>query len=171
MNADVNMKRVWAIVGVVAILMIAFGVDYVRTHSGHPSSQDFQDLPGLLSAIQAFSRDTTNRGEPLPQSVSVHELVSRGYLLSNSVRAFEGLQAKVWLRANPTVTSSEVLMSARLPDGRVCAALADGSVQEFSAQRFAQHLKKTGQQDGAANGSQPVGAQTNGTPGAAGSRR
>jgi hypothetical protein len=168
MNLKVNMKRVWTIVGVVAALMIVFGVDYVRTHSG---SHDFQDLPGLLSAIQAFARDTTNRGEPLPQSVSLHELVSRGYLSSNSVRAFAGLQAKVWLRAIPTVPSSEVLMSARLPDGRVCAALADGSVQQFSAQRFAQYLKKTGQQEGAANGSQPVRAITNGTSSAAGSRR
>jgi hypothetical protein len=171
MNLNVNLKRVWAIAGVVAALMIVFGLDYVRTHSGHPGSQDFQDLPGLLSAIQAFKRDTTNRDQPLPESVSLHELVSRGYLSSNSVRAFEGMQAKVWLRADPTAYSYEVLMSARLPDGRVFAALADGSVQQFCAQRFAQHLKKTGQQDGAANGSQPVGAQTNGTSEAAGSRR
>jgi hypothetical protein len=171
MNLNVNMKRVGAVVGVVAGLMILFGIDYVRTHSGHPGSQDFQDLPGLLSAIQAFARDTTNRGQPLPQSLSLHELVSRGYISSNSIRAFEGMEARVWLRANPTLTSSEVLMSARLPDGRVCAALADGSVQEFSARSFAQHLKRAGQQDGAANGSQPVAAQTNGTSGAAGSRR
>jgi hypothetical protein len=171
MNLNVNMKRVWAIVGVVAALMIVFGVDYMRTHSGHPGSQDFHDLPGLLAAIQAFVGDTTNRGQPLPQSVSLDELVSRGYISSNSVCAFEGMGAKVWLRANPTGTSSEILMSARLPDGRVCAALADGSVQQFSAQRFAHHLKTTGQQDGAANGSQPVGAPTNGMSGAVGSRR
>jgi len=36
-------------------------------------------------------------------------------------------------------------MCARQPDGCVIAALADGSVHQFSAQSFAQHLKQTGQ--------------------------
>ncbi len=125
-----------------------------------PSQERFQDLPGLLSAIQAFSRDLTNRGQPLPQSISLGELVSGRYIASNSVRAFQGMETKVWLRADPAVADS-VLISSRLPDGSVSATLADGSVQQFSAHRFAQHLQKTGQQDGAASGSQPVASQTN----------
>jgi hypothetical protein len=145
MNHNVNMKRVWAIVGVVAALMFVFGIDYVRTHPDHAGSQDFQDLPGLLAAVQALERDATNTGHPLPESVSLHELVSGGYISSNSVRAFEGMHTKVWLRGNPAATTSAVLMSARLPSGTVCAVLADGSVQQFSARSFAQHLKKTGQ--------------------------
>jgi hypothetical protein len=135
-----------------------------------PRQEQFQDLPGLLSAMQAFSRDFTNRGQPLPQSVSLYDLVSHGYISSNSVRAFEGMETKVWLTANPAIMSS-VVMSARLPDGSVSAALADGSVQQFSAQSFAEHLKKTGQQDGAANRSQPIRSETNQPSGAAGSGR
>jgi hypothetical protein len=129
--------------------------------------EHFQDLPGLLAAMQAFSRDLTNQGLPLPQSVSLSELISRGYISSNSVHAFEGMETKVWLTANLADMNS-VLMSARLPDGHVSAALADGSVQQFSAQRFAAHLEKSGQQGGAANGSQP---ETNSGASAAGSRR
>jgi hypothetical protein len=98
------------------------------------------------------------------------DLVSHGYISSNSVRAFEGMETKVWLTANPAIMSS-VVMSARLPDGSVSAALADGSVQQFSAQSFAEHLKKTGQQDGAANRSQPIRSETNQPSGAAGSGR
>ena len=112
--------------------------------------EHFQDLPSLLSAIQAFSRDLTKQGQPVPPSVSMSELVTRGYISSNSVRAFQGMEARIWLTANPTVLDS-VLMSARLPDGSVSAALADGSVQQFSAPAFALQLKKTGQQGGAAN--------------------
>ena len=130
----------------------------------------FEDLPGLISAVQAFSQDLTKQGLPLPSSVSLGELVNRGYISTNSVRAFEGVEARIWLTVNPTEPQS-VLMSARLPDGRVNAALADGSVQQLSAQRFAEHLRKTGQPDSAANRSQPVRSETNSTSPAAGSGR
>jgi hypothetical protein len=124
--------------------------------------EHFQDFPGLVSAIQAFSRDLSKQGRPLPQSVSLSELVSQGYISSNSVHAFEGMETKVWLKADMAMMSS-VLMSARQPDGSVSAALTDGSVQQFSAQDFAAHLKKTGQLDGA--------PETNSTTPAAGSVR
>ncbi len=133
------------------------------------SLEHFQDLPGLLSALQAFSRDITNRGQPLPQNIALDELVSGGYISSNSVRAFEGMEVKIWLGVSEA-QPQEVLMSARLPDGSVTATLADGSVQQFSAQAFAQHLKKTGQKNGAANQSQPVATDTNQPSTAAGSR-
>jgi hypothetical protein len=97
------------------------------------------------------------------------ELVSHGYISSNSVRAFEGMEARVWFGVSET-EPQKVLMSARQPDGSVSATLADGSVQQFSAQSFAEHLKQTGQ-DGAAKGSQPMRAETNRTSSAAGSRR
>jgi hypothetical protein len=119
--------------------------------------EHFQDFPGLVSAMQAFSRDLNKQGRPLPQSVSLSELVSQGYISTNSVHAFEGMETKVWLRADMAMMSS-VLMSARQPDGSVSAALADGSIQQFSAQDFAAHLKTTGQLDGAAEtNSMPAG--------------
>ena len=105
--------------------------------------------------MQAYSRDLTNGGLPLPPSVSLADLVSHGYILSNSVRAFEGVEARVWFGVRET-EPQKVLMSARHPDGSVSATMADGSVQQFSAQRFAEHLKQTGQQDGAENRSQPA---------------
>ncbi len=120
--------------------------------------------------MQAFSRDLTNRGRPLPQSVSLNDLVSQGYISSNSVRAFEGMEVKIWFGINETAPQ-KVLMSARLPNGTVSATLADGSVHQFSAQSFAEHLKKTGQQGAAANGSQPIRSETNSASGAAGSGR
>jgi hypothetical protein len=163
------MKTQHSATRVVSALILAAIVALAVT-SCSPRQEQFQDLPGLLSAMQAFSRDFTNRGQPLPQSVSLDDLVSHGYISSNSVRAFEGMETKVWLTANPAIMSS-VVMSARLPDGSVSAALADGSVQQFSAQSFAEHLKKTGQQDGAANRSQPIRSETNQPSGAAGSGR
>src|SRR5204863_3298007 len=114
--------------------------------------------------------DRTKQGQPLQSTVSLGELVSRGYISSNSVRAFEGMEARMWLTVNET-EPQKVLMSARLPDGSVSAVLADGSAHHFSGQRFAEHLRTVGQHDGSANGSQPIGAGTNSVSGAAGSRR
>ena len=117
--------------------------------------------------MKAYSRDFTNRGLPLPQSVSWGDLVSHGYISSNRVRAFEDMETRVWFGVSET-EPQKVLMSVRQPDGSVSATLADGSVQQFSAQSFAEHLKQTGQQDGAVNRSQPIRSAANQPSGAAG---
>jgi hypothetical protein len=150
--------------------VILAAVATLAVSSCAPRQEQFQDLPGLLSAMKAYSQNQTNRGLPLPQSVSLDDLVSHGYISSNSVRAFEGMETRVWFGVSET-EPQKVLMSARQPDGRVIATLADASVQQFSAQSFAEHLKKTGQQDGPANRSQPIRSPTNRTSAAAGSDR
>jgi hypothetical protein len=67
-----------------------------------------------MSAIHAFSHDVTASGKPLPDTVSLHELVNGGYI--SAADAGE---------ADPQA----ILMRARLPDGSVSALMADGSVQ------------------------------------------
>jgi hypothetical protein len=149
---------------------LAIAVALIVTGCSQRRDREFKDLPGLLSALEAFSRDLTNKGQPLPPSVSLDELVSRGYISSNSVHAFEGMETRIWAKASPDVPNS-VLMSARSPDGSVSAVLADGSVHQFSAQVFAEHLRNTGQQDSTAKRSQPIGSETNSAPSAPGSSR
>ena len=151
-----------------AVILAAIAVLAVTSCS--PRQEQFQDLPGLLSAMKAYSQDFANRGLPLPQSVSLDDLVSHGYISSNSVRAFEGMKARVWFGVSET-EPEKVLMCARQPDGTVIATLANGSVHQYSSQSFTEHLKQTGQQDDTANRSQPLRTETNQTPAAAGSGR
>jgi hypothetical protein len=148
-----------------AVILAAIATLAVSSCS--PRQEQFQDFPGLLSAMKAYSRDHTNRGLPLPQSVSLDDLVSHGYISRNSVRAFEGMETRVWFGVSET-EPQKVLMSARQPDGSVIATLANGSVHQFSAQSFAEHLEQTGQ-DGAANRGRPIQSETNQPSGAAGS--
>ena len=149
-----------ALVAVIAVAVVAYW---------RGKQPVFEDLPGLISALQAFSQDRTKQGQPLPSTVSLRELVSRGYISSNSVYAFEGMESTIWLTANET-EPQKVLMSARLPDGSVSAVLADGSAHHFSAQRFAEHLRTAGQ-DAPANREPASCLSTNGVSGADGSRR
>jgi hypothetical protein len=146
-----------ALVAVMAVAVVAYW----------PGKQPvFEDLPGLIFALQAFSQERTKQGEPLPSTVSLRELVSRGYISSNSVHVFEDTKTTIWLTVNET-KPQQVLMSARLPDGSVSAVLADGSVHPFSARRFAEYLRTAGQA-APANGSQPVTSGANGVSAAAG---
>ena len=162
------MKTQHSATGAISAVILAAMATLAVT-SCSPRQEQFQDFPGLVSAMQVFSRDLTSRGLPLPQSVSLADLVSHGYISSNSVRAFEGMEARVWFGVSET-EPQKVLMSVRHRDGSVSATLADGSVQQFSAQRFTEHLKQTGQ-DGAANRSPPMRPETNQPSGPAGSGR
>jgi hypothetical protein len=91
------------------------------------SQPAFKDAPKLVAAAQAFSRDQAARGQPVPASVSLHELTSGGYIATNDVRAFDGMDVTVSL-ASETYPQS-ILIHVRMPDGTEIAAMADGSVQ------------------------------------------
>src|SRR5919108_6464810 len=62
----------------------------------------FNDASKLISAMQAFSRDLTARGQPLPSSVSLRELVSGGYIAASDGRAFDGMDVTISLTADKT---------------------------------------------------------------------
>jgi hypothetical protein len=130
----------------------------------------FQNAPKLISALQAFSRDQAAGGRRLPPEVSLQDLLRGGYLTTNDVAAFEGMDVTFSTEADDTYPQM-VLACARTPDGQYICLLADGSVQQFSRQRYEEQRANLGQPTGAADGSQPSSSETNRTPGAAGSRR
>ena len=89
----------------------------------------FKDAPKLAAAVQAFSRDQAARGQPLPASVSLHELVSGGYIATNDVHAFDGMDVTISLASDAYPQS--ILIHVRMSDGTEIAAMADGSVQQL----------------------------------------
>ena len=130
----------------------------------------FQNAPRLISALRAFSREQVAGGRPLPPEVSVWDLLRGGYLTTNEVAAFEGMDLTFSTQADDTHPQT-VLARARTPDGQFICLLADGSVGQFSRSRYEEMVRNPGQQDGAANGSQPIRSETNSASGAGGSRR
>jgi hypothetical protein len=77
-------------------------------------------------------------------------LLRGGYLTTNDVKAFEGLDLTFFTQAedrNPQM----ILMRTRMPDGKFVCALADGSVQQFSKFRYEEALRNAGQQVDAPN--------------------
>ena len=159
-----NAKRllIFAVVALAIAVTVCLGFDayYKR------KQPVFKNTPKLFSAVTAFSQDLSRRGQALPAAVSVEQLISGGYLLADDVRAFQGVDVQIWLSGDDLMPD-RVLLSAKLPDGSINAALADGSVQQFSPQRFKAQLRKTGQLDGSPSRTHPVFPETNSAPTAA----
>jgi hypothetical protein len=100
-------------------------------------------------------------------------LVRLGYLKSKDARAFAGVKIVFHGDADET-HPQRILVETAMPDGILIAVMGDGSVQQFSPQRYEAYKREVGevgQPGGAANGSQPVRGETNRTSSAAGSRR
>jgi hypothetical protein len=126
MNLDVNKKRVCAITGALVILMIAFGVYYVRTHSDHPGMPEYA---AVLRAAAAYSQQLTAQGLPAPQSASLEDLTRRGLVRQSEVGAFQGLGVTISLKPG-AAQPQDTLMTVTFPDGRELVALGDGSIQQ-----------------------------------------
>jgi hypothetical protein len=72
---------------------------------------------------------------------------------------------------NPKTNSFDVMIQEFQPLGRGWYAWSQTMFPSPDARRYEGEDAKPGQQDGSANGSQPIRSETNRAPGAAGSRR
>jgi len=122
------MKTRRLIVFLASAIAVAVVVCVVLTTYWQRKQPVFRDAPKLMSAMQAYSRDLSARGQPLPATVSLRELVSGGYISASAVHAFDGMDVTITLKADEADPQA-ILMRARLPDGSVTALMADGSVQ------------------------------------------
>jgi hypothetical protein len=123
-----RMKTRRFIVYVASAIAVAIIVCVTLTTCWQRKQPSFKDAPKLVAAIQAFSGDLTVRGQSLPATVSLRELVSGGYIAASDVRAFDGMDVTISLTSDES-HPQEILIRVRLPDGSVTAAMADGSVQ------------------------------------------
>jgi|ERR1044071_1961334 hypothetical protein len=98
----------------------------------------FQDTTPLIAAMQAFSRDQILQGRQLPAEISLQDLIQGGYLRAKDVRAFEGMEVTFSTRYDPT-TPHRMVARARTADGQLICLMGDGSVQQFSPQKYEQY--------------------------------
>ena len=116
----------------------------------------FQDAPKLISALQAFSRDQAAAGRRLPPEVSLQDLLRGGYLTTNDVRAFEGMEVAFSTQADESHPLM-ILARARMPQTASLSALWQMAAFRGLAGRGTEELRANlGQQEGAADGSRAV---------------
>ncbi len=121
------MKKILTALAVLTLLIVAGSMYYFVS-----SSRDLGHVDALkiFAAAKSYAAGLTTQGVPIPASVSLKVLIDRGLLSEADVSGFAGLEVSVSLSANES-RPQEVLVRARLPDGREIVALADGSVQQM----------------------------------------
>jgi hypothetical protein len=127
-GARMNIRRLFLIAG--ALVVAAAVVCVALISHWQRSRPTFKNAAGLVAAAQAFSRDQAARGQPLPASVSLDELVNGGYVPTNEVRAFDGMDVTIY----PTASDADptaILVRVRMPDGTQIAVMGDASVQQL----------------------------------------
>jgi hypothetical protein len=85
----------------------------------------------VRDAIDAFCRERSALGYPLPQTITLSQLVKDGYLHAEAIRGVGSAEVTFSLRPD-TRNPGSVLIEARLPDGSRIGALANGSIQPLA---------------------------------------
>jgi len=153
-----------------AIICVGIGIALAVFFAGSGCKQArFLNAQKLISALHAFAQDQAAAGRPLPAEVSLEVLLRGGYLTTNDVKGFAGLELTFSTQADDT-NPQMILARARTADGQFICLLADGSVQQFSRSRYEEMLRNSGRPNVAARQNQAVHSETNSRPAGAGSR-
>jgi hypothetical protein len=126
-NSDSPIQRAVIAIGAGVAIIAFFG--WVFFLSNSPSATEKVNGVRIVAAAQAYTHALKAAKTPIPVSVQLDELVSRGLLRPADVAAFHGLDAAVLL-TGPDLGPKTVLMRVRLPDGTDLELLADGTVQQ-----------------------------------------
>lgn len=146
MDVDKRLRRISRFgVAVIVILLFVFaGVMFLPWPRGE--RQRVVDGERIAKAMAQYARDVSARGERLRPSVTLDELVRGGYLTEEDAKPLTEGFAKVIFYTDATGTNPQsLLVEAQMTNGDVQAVLADGSVQQFTAARWAEFRRGVGQ--------------------------
>ena len=123
-----KIRRLIVITGLLVVVAALASVALI-SHWQH-SQPTFKSLPKLVTALKSYSRDHVSRGQPLPSSVTLRDLVTGGYISTEDVRAFDGMDVTIYPTSD--AEPQAILVRVRMSDGSQFVATADGSVQGVS---------------------------------------
>jgi len=126
-KSDSPIQRAVIAIGAGVAIIAFFG--WVFFLSNSPGATEKVSGIRIVTAARAYTHALEAAKKPIPTSVQLEELVSRGLLKASDAAAFHGLDAAVLL-AGPDLGPKTVLMRVRLPDGTGLELLADGTVQQ-----------------------------------------
>ncbi|HOY60537.1 MAG TPA: hypothetical protein PK640_20655 [Verrucomicrobiota bacterium] len=123
------MQRTLIVAGLLSAIVVAVGVIYFSSpsHARRHELVRHVDAAKLLAAAKTYTDGLRAQNVPVPASVSLHELIARNLVTEADVSGFAGMEVTVSLTVDES-RPQEVLIRARLADGREVVALADGSV-------------------------------------------
>ena len=116
------------------MLTIAFAVGSIVYFASSTRQPGHVDALKILTAARNYTTSLRVEGLPVPDSVSLQELINRHLLTASDLSGFTGMEVTVNLSADNT-RPQDVLIRAHLADGQKIVTMADGSVQQLSPNR------------------------------------
>ena len=114
-------------VGFIVVIVIALAVA-IPAAVAKRSVAGLRQLSEVISVVPAFLRDRTTRGQRLPPSVSLRELIASGYIRAGGVPALNGMEITLVFAPDEVhvdqtlirvLDGSNVIAVARMADGRI----------------------------------------------------
>jgi hypothetical protein len=120
-------KRFLIFTAVIALAVILGCCLFVilKPQSGH------LDAAKITAAIHDYSSKMKSENQPLPPTISLQELIAKGFLKHEDVSAFDGWSVTVSLTADDAYPQS-ILMTATSSKGERMLVMADGSIQQVA---------------------------------------
>ena len=115
------------VVGFIVAVVIALAVA-IPAAVAKRSVAELMQLSEVISVVPTFSRDRTTRGQRLPASVSLRELIASGYVRASNVPALNGMEITLVFSpdevyADQTLVrvldGNSVIAVARMADGKI----------------------------------------------------
>jgi hypothetical protein len=121
-----KMKRLLIFITVIILAAIVGYFEILKPQTGH------LDAKKITAAIHAYSSKMKSENQTLPPSISLQELIAKGFLKHGDVSVFDGWNVIVSLTLDETNPQPQsVLMTAQSSDGRQIIVLGDGSIQSL----------------------------------------
>ena len=115
------------VVGFIVAVVIALAVA-IPAAVAKRSVAGLRQLSEVISVVPTISRDRTTRGQRLPASVSLRELIASGYVRASNVPALNGMEITLVFSpdevyADQTLVrvldGNSVIAVARMADGKI----------------------------------------------------
>ena len=120
-----KIQRLVVVAGMLAAVAALASVILISHWQYQPA---IKNLPKLITALQSYSRDRVSHGQPLPASVTLRDLANGGYLSTNDVQAFDGMNVTFYPARDTATDAQAILIRVRMPDGSQVVGKADGSI-------------------------------------------
>lgn len=124
---DSPLKRMAVAIGAAVAIMVAVGLLYLLI--AEDSAPGKIDGLKIVAAGSAYTRALIASKLPVPKTVSLDELLTRGYLKPADVAPFQGLDATLVLTADAS-NPQRVLMRVHMQDGTDLVLTGDGALQQ-----------------------------------------
>ncbi len=123
-------QRIGVTVAAVALVMVVCGLIWVVIPAVSNNDKTITGVAAsrIASASKAYSRALRDRGQPVPASIPLSDLVKLGYLRTQDTEAFEGMDTQVGLQTNEALPVYAI-MRVKMSDGSIIILHGDGSVQ------------------------------------------